>query len=148
MAKRTAPNLMGILFTRTLLSGALVFATYNPTPYSFMSYIGSQLGSQAIFENWALKLIAALVLGIAWWVFLRTAYHSLKAIALAIAAVLALGAYLLITKMDQYGYTVGQEAMVYVVLTIASLLLGIGATASHAKLRWAGVRNVEPIEND
>lgn len=140
-------NLVGLFFSRILMATLLVVATYNPTPFSLLSYLGGQLGSDAIFVGWAFKIMVLVLVGIGWWVFLKTAYHSLKGIALAVGLILMLGAYIMINQASEWGYSVGNGVLVWAALLIVSFLLGVGATASHVKRRWAGISNVEEVDH-
>ena len=147
MAKISDEKLVSLFFKRLLMATILVVATYNPTPFSLLSYLGGQLGSADIFDAMPIKAIALIVFGIFWWIFLKTAYHSLKGIALAFALILMLGAYILLNEISSLGYTMGSDVLIWLALAIVSLLLGTGATASHIKMRWSGIRNVDTVDD-
>lgn len=148
MTRLNDKNLVNIFFTRWAMAAALVFATYNPTPVSLVSVLSDQMGTSDIFSAWPLKIIILLAFGIGWWVFLKTAYHSLRGMAIAIGFIMLLSTYVAVTQFNEWGYRVGNEALIWVALLIVSFLLGVGATASHIKLRWAGVRNVDDVSDD
>jgi hypothetical protein len=140
-AMRYSQNLMGVLLWRTLMAFVLVFLTYNPTQFSLVGYLsnGHELVPVQIAVDALLMIVAATI----WWIFLRTAFMSLKWIALAIGLVMLLGVYII---MQSSGYQPGVDGLIYISIVIISILLGIGATASHVKMRWAGVRNVDEVE--
>jgi hypothetical protein len=140
--------MVSIFFARLLMAAGLVLATYNPTPFSLLGFLGSQIGTEAIFSGWAIKVILVVLFGLGWWVFLRTAYNSLRGMALAVGLILLLGAYVIINKAGEWGYAVGNDALIWVALFIVSFLLGLGATASHIKRRWAGIGNVDDIDEN
>jgi hypothetical protein len=136
-----------MFFTRTLLAAALVFATFNPTPYSLVSFLVSQAESGDLLIYWPIKLILLIACGTFWTIFLRTTINSLGGLAIAVGLILILAAYALIAQAAEWGYMAGPYAMTWVILLIATLILGVGATASHVKMRWAGVRNVDDIDS-
>lgn len=133
-----------IFLARFLMALVLVVVTYNPTPFSMLNYLTGP--SDFTPSNMAIKGIVLLLLGMAWWVFVKTAIHSLRGMAVVVMILLVLGAYVAAIRAGELGYAFGTDALIWLALVLGAFFLALGATASHIKLRWAGVRNVDDVE--
>ena len=137
MANRFTPaDLLG----RWLFSVALVFGTYNPTAYSYISWV---MGGEAEFGP--VTAIVGIVLLIAWIVFLRATFLSLGWLGVILwGALFGCVIWLLVDwgllSLDSTG------AITWVVLLLISFTLAIGMSWSHIRRQLTGVSAVDDVE--
>lgn len=126
---------------RWLFAAVLVFGTYNPTHYSWISWVLS--------PETTLGPIAALIgvaLLIAWVVYLRATFLSMGWLGIALgAALFACVIWLLIDigllKLDSTG------AFSWLALILVSLLLAAGMSWSHIWRRLSGQIDIDDVED-
>ena len=131
----------GSLFARWLFAAALVFGTYNPTSYSYVSWLfaeGTEFGP--------IPALVGIVLLIAWIVYVRASFLSLGVFGLSLfAALFACVVWLLVDlgwlSLDSTG------AITWVVLLILSLVLAIGISWSHVRRKLTGQVSVDDVED-
>ena len=131
----------GNFFVRWLFAIALVFSTYNPTGYSYASWIigaGTDIGP--------VMALAGVALLIAWIVFLRATFMSLGVPGIALgAALFACIIWLLIDlgllSLDSTG------ALSWVILLVLSIMLAAGMSWSHIRRRLTGQFDVDEKDN-
>ena len=118
----------------------LVFATFNPSPYSYYAWVGGG-GTDGL----PLKALAGVVLLIVYIIFLRATWRSIGPIGLALS-VAFFGA--MIWVLIDFGLIVpgrGQE-MTYVVLVVMATILAIGVSWSHVRRRVSGQVDADDVE--
>jgi len=126
---------------RWAFATVLVFGSYNPTDYSYVSWVfseGIQFGP--------VVALAGVALLIAWIVFLRATWLSLGWLGIALgAALFACVIWLLVDvgwlSLDSTG------AVSWVVLLLLSLILATGMSWSHIRRRLSGQFDVDDIED-
>ncbi len=130
------PNFL-IRLTAALI---LVFATFNPTSYSYYAWVMDPIGGQI-----PLKALAGVVIVIAYIIFLRATWRSIGPIGLVLA-VAFFGS--LVWVLIDFGLIVpGQgQQMTYVVLVIMAAVLAIGMSWSHVRRRVAGQVDSDDID--
>ena len=118
----------------------LVFATFNPTSYSYYAWVTDPLAGQV-----PLKALAGVVILIVYIIFLRATWRSIGPIGLVLAV--ALFAALVWVLID-FGLIVpGQgQQMTYVVLVVMSTVLAIGMSWSHVRRRVAGQVDADDVD--
>ena len=118
--------------TRWLAAMFLVLATYNPSGYSYFHWV-----SELDFENWILKLLAALVLAILYATFGLATRRSLGR--LGIAAWLLFFAVVTWMMVD-FGLIriAGSGSVATIVLVDLANLLAIGLSWSYIRARLSG----------
>ena len=127
---------------RFVFALVLVFATYNPSTYSYFHW------AEASFPQFTPALaICGLTLIIAWGIYLRATFRSLGVIGLILAtAFFASFVWLFYDlgwlKTDNVG------AMTWVVLVIVSLLLAIGMSWSHIRRRLTGQVDIDDVDEN
>jgi hypothetical protein len=131
-------KLFGV-FVRFIAASFLVFATYNPSTYSFYHWAISR-GDSSL----PLLLIAGIALLIGWIIFLRATMRSLGL--LGISLVLALLACFVWLAIDFNIVSLGSQVFVYIVLVICALVLAIGMSWSHIRRRMSGQADVDDID--
>jgi hypothetical protein len=127
---------------RFLLAMVLVFATYNPSGYSYFHW-----GIKHISDFSVLKLFAGVVLLIGWTMFIRATLVSLGAFGIVLAA--AFFGTLLWLVVD-WGLVPADtvEAVTYLILVAASAVMATGMTWSHIRRRISGQIDVDETDVD
>jgi len=127
---------------RFLLALVLVFATYNPSGYSYFHW-----GIKHISDFSVLKLFAGVVLLIGWTMFIRATLISLGAFGIVLAA--AFFGTLLWLVVD-WGLVPADtvEAVSYLILVAASAVMATGMTWSHIRRRISGQIDVDETDID
>lgn len=118
----------------------LVFATFNPTSYSYYAWVTDPVSGQ-----WPLKALAGVLIVIAFVVFLRATWRSIGPIGLVLA-VAFFGA--LVWVLIDFGLIVpGQgQQMTYIVLVVMASVLAIGMSWSHVRRRAAGQVDADDVD--
>ena len=128
---------MGVL-VRILLAVLLVFATWNPSGWSYADWA---LRDRESFD--AVKAFVGVVL-LGGWVFcVRAAWVSLGALGLVLV-VLLLGT--LVWMLVQFGVVPANDRrmLVWIVLAAVGVLLGIGLSWARLRQRATGELEVNP----
>lgn len=133
-------DVVGFLL-RVVFAMLLVFGTYNPTSYSYVSWVFS---GDAGFEP--VPALVGVALLIAWIVFLRATFLSLGWLGIILgAALFSCFIWLLIDigwlSLDSSG------AVTWVALLLMSLILATGMSWSHIRRRLTGQVDVDDVED-
>jgi hypothetical protein len=127
---------------RFLLAMILVFATYNPSGYSYFDW-----GIKNIADFSILKLFVGVVLLIGWTMFIRATLVSLGPFGVTLAA--AFFGTLLWLVVDLGLIPAGSvQAVTYLILIAASAVLATGMTWSHVRRRVSGQLDVDETDVD
>ena len=127
---------------RFLLALILVFATYNPSGYSYVHWAIKNISDFSI-----LKLFVGVVLLIGWAMFLRATLVSLGAFGIILAV--AFFGTLLWLVVDWGLIPAGSvEAVIYLILIAASAVMATGMTWSHIRRRISGQIDVDETDVD
>jgi hypothetical protein len=126
---------------RWLFAIVLVLGTYNPSGYSYINWVFTDIG--AFGPVMALTGVALLI---AWIIFLRATLLSLGWLGIALgAALFGCLIWLLVDvgllSLDSTG------AMTWIVLLLLSLILATGMSWSHIRRRLTGQFDVDDIED-
>ncbi|CAA0125405.1 Uncharacterised protein [Halioglobus japonicus] len=128
---------MGSFFARWLFAIALVFGTYNPSDYSYVSWVMAQSA-----DFGPVMALIGIVLLIGWVVFLRATILSLGVLGIVLGG--ALFACIIwwfvdlgLLSLDATG------ALAWVVLLILSFILATGMSWSHIRRRLTGQFDVD-----
>jgi hypothetical protein len=122
--------MLGILI-RFLAALVLVFATWNPTGWSFVHWLMRTLPNVT-----ALLVFAGVVLIICWFLFLHATLESLGLLGLILA--LAFFGSLAWLIFDMGWLSPGQEVLSYMILVVIAAILAIGMAWSHIWRRLSG----------
>lgn len=125
----------GILI-RFLAALVLVFATWNPTGWSFFHWLMDTLPNVT-----ALLVFAGVVLVIGWFLFLYATLESLGLLGIILA--LAFFGTLTWLVFDLGWLSTDQEVLNYVVLVVIAAILAVGMAWSHIWRRLSGRVEVE-----
>lgn len=125
---------------RWLFAAALVFGTYNPTDYSYVSWV---MGAREAFEP--IMALVGVALLIAWILFLHATLVSLGWLGIFLFG--ALFACLIWVLVDLHWLTLeASGAMTWIVLLVLSFILAVGMSWSHIWRRLS--RQVSVDEQD
>jgi len=127
---------------RLIMALALVFATYNPSGYSWTRWF---LEAENKIEPFL--LLSGIVLLIGWSIFLNATFRSLNAVGLLLGAAF-LGAIVWVFISYDILSLENPSALSWVVLTMLAILLGIGISWSHIRRRLTGQLDVDDIEDN
>ncbi|HHJ17286.1 MAG TPA: hypothetical protein ENJ80_11375 [Gammaproteobacteria bacterium] len=127
---------------RFILAVVLVFATYNPSGYSWYHWF-----MNAPDKIDPLLAFAAVVLLIGWVIYLRATIRSLGEIGtlLAIAFFAALIWLLIEYKIISVENT---TVLAYVVLAMLAAIMATGMSWSHIRRRMSGQLDVDEVDED
>ena len=126
---------------RVLFAVLLVFGTYNPTDYSYFSWVFS---GDADFGP-VTALVGVLLL-IAWIVFLRATFLSLGWLGIILGA--ALFACLIWLLIDIGWLSLDStSAITWLALLLIALILAVGMSWSHIRRRLPGQVDVDDGED-
>jgi uncharacterized membrane protein YjgN (DUF898 family) len=128
------------ILLRIFFAAVLVPSTFNPTRHSYVHWIGDNFPQVT-----PLQAVAGVAVLIGWVVHLRATLRSLGALGvLLMLALLAAVVWLLVSwnwiRFEQAG------ALEWVVLTIISIVLGIGMSWSHIRRRLSGQADVSDVD--
>ncbi len=129
---------IGSFFLRFLFALALVFLTYNPSEYSWFSWLQSDVAM-------VYKAATGIVLLIGWVMFLRATWRSLGPIGTA----LALAFFgILIWLFIEWGFFAldDTEVIQWVVLFVLAGVLAVGMSWSHVRRKLSGQYDTDEIE--
>ena len=118
----------------------LVFATFNPTDYSYYRWVSGMDG-----ESLALKALAGVALVILYVIYLRATWRSIGAIGVTLAAAF-LGALVWVTidlgLLDLARPTI----MTWILLFVLATILAIGISWSHVRRRVSGQADMDDLD--
>ena len=131
---------VGSFFLRWLFAAVLVFGTYNPTQWSWLSWV---LDSDTSFGP-TIALIGVVLL-IAWVVYLRATFMSLGWLGLALGTALFACLIWLLIDLGLLSLE-STNALSWLALVLVSLLLATGMSWSHIRRRMSGQFDVDDVE--
>ncbi|MEP1470560.1 MAG: DUF6524 family protein [Halieaceae bacterium] len=132
---------VGSFFARWLFAALLVFGTYNPTEYSYLSWVlaeGTEFGP--------IVALVGVILLIAWIVFLRATFLSLGWLGICLGAALFACVLWLLVDVGLLSLD-STSAITWLVLLVLSLILATGMSWSHIRRRLTGQFDVDDIED-
>jgi len=135
-------NSFGVVdfIVRLIFALVLVFASYNPSEYSFYSWAIDNDATPLVY-----KAITGIILVIGWVIYLRATINSLGVIGIALTgAFLACAVWLLIEwkLFDPNNVTV----MTWVIQVVVAFMLAIGMSWSHIRKQLSGQYATDEIE--
>lgn len=129
----------GVLL-RLLFALVLVFATFNPSGYSYYHWLRDTLPGYSV-----LLIFAGVVLLIGWTIFLRATTRSLGAFGLVLAF-LFFGTLLWLVIDMGWVSPDNINMITYLILILLSAVLAIGMSWSHIRRRLSGQADVDEID--
>ncbi len=124
---------------RLLFSGFLIFATYNPSGYSYVHWVAAWS-----LDQWEIKMLAGiLLLGLLIYL-LQTTVSALKPSRVAYVVIACGSASLVLAQAGLIDLSLW-STWVNVGLVTAVVLLTVGMSLSHISHRLAGVVHTEEV---
>ncbi len=132
----------GSFLIRWVLALVLVFATYNPSGYSWFHWF-----RDAEKKLDPLIILAAVILIIGWVIYLRATTRSLGAFGTLLAV--ALFGTLVWVLIDYQVISLDNTTLLtYIVLVILSAVMGLGLSWSHIRRRLSGQLDVDDRDEE
>jgi hypothetical protein len=131
------------VFTRFLGALAIVFLTYNPTGFSYVSWILPE-GNLSTWHFGPIEALAGVLLLIGWVIFLRATQRSLGNLGLILAiALVATLAWLFIDAGLLQADSA--SAVTWIILICTAAVMAIGMSWSHIRRAMSGQVDVDDI---
>ena len=131
----------GSFLGRWVFAAALVFGTYNPSGYSYISWL---LAEQTEFGP--VVAIVGLVLLIGWIIYLRATFLSMGWLGVTLGT--ALFAAIIWLLVDVGWLSVDSTGFItYLALLLVSLILAAGMSWSHIRRRLTGQFDVDDMDD-
>ena len=131
----------GSFLGRWIFAAALVFGTYNPSGYSYVSWL---LAEQT--ELGPVVVIVGLVLLIGWIIYLRATFLSMGWLGVTLGT--ALFAAIIWLLVDVGWLSVDSTGFItYLALLLVSLILAAGMSWSHIRRRLTGQFDVDDMDD-
>ncbi|WP_086934389.1 DUF6524 family protein [Agarilytica rhodophyticola] len=132
-------NTMGISI-RFIFAILLVMATYNPTPYSYVSWVLS------VFPNIGpVMALSGVGLAIGWAIYLRATMRSLGIIGVSLSS--ALFACIIWLLVDREIMDIANISLLtWIILVALSFILAMGMSWSHIRRRMSGQVDVDDVD--
>ena len=125
---------------RWIIALVLVFATFNPTDYSFYRWVMPMDG-----EGLPLKALAGILLLIVYVIYFRATWRSIGPIGVSLAA--ALLAALIWVSIDLGLLNLTQPTiMTWVLLFAFATILAVGISWSHIRRRVSGETDIDDVD--
>ena len=118
----------------------LVFATFNPTPYSYYRWVTAPGDG-----NLALQALAGVTLLIVYVIFMRATWRSIGPIGEALA-VAFFGAIVWVMIDQGWLDAENPKVMTYVILVVLATILAIGISWSHIRRRMTGQADIDDVD--
>lgn len=127
---------------RFIFAFLLVFATYNPSGYSYYNWLKAILPDVDPY-----MALAGITLAIGWVIYLRATLRSLGIIGLSLVA--AVCACILWVLFDWGILNLERtSAITWVVLFFQAIILTLGMSWSHIRRRMSGQVDVDSVDED
>ncbi|PCI21737.1 MAG: hypothetical protein COB62_02690 [Piscirickettsiaceae bacterium] len=131
----------GNFIIRFIMALVLVFASYNPTGYSYYDW-----AIRLLPEVSPVKAFAGIVLLIGWIIFIRATLRSLGFIGILLAV--AIFGTLFWMIIDWGFVSAGNiEAVTYISQVILCFILATGMSWSHIRRRMSGQVDADDVDN-
>ena len=132
---------VGSFIGRLVFADVLVFGTYNPTDYSYVSWVMAEAA-----EFGPIQALIGVVLLIAWIVYLRATFLSMGWLGIILGA--ALFGCIVWVFVDLGWLSIDSSgAITWVALILVAFLLAVGMSWSHIRRRLTGQFDVDDIED-
>ena len=131
---------IGGFLLRLVFALVLVFATYNPSGYSYLEWVRSAAEIPMVY-----KVISGVVLAIGWVIYLRATKNSLGVFGIVLSLAL-LGCVVWLFIEWRLFEASNRTAMTWAAQGVIAALLAIGMSWSHIRRRLSGQYDTDEIE--
>lgn len=129
------------LVTRFIFAAALVFGTYNPTDFSYISWVfaeGTEFGP--------VTALVGVVLVIGWIIYLRASFNALGPLGIILGT--ALFGCVIWLLVDLGWLTLeATGAITWLALLLVAVMLAVGMSWAHIRRRLSGQYSVDDVED-
>ncbi|WP_127478050.1 DUF6524 family protein [Sulfurivermis fontis] len=133
-------NWVGFLL-RLLGALVIVFATYNPSGYSYLHWVFTELSAFNVY-----KALAGITLVIGWVVYLGATGRSLGAWGVLLATAFFGTLIWLVVDLGIVPADSAQ-AITWLILIVVAIVLATGMSWSHIRRRLSGQADVDDVED-
>lgn len=130
----------GDFVKRWIIALILVYATYNPTGWSYLTWLWQDLYAQLPY-----KALAGVVLLIAYVVFMRATWRSIGLFGILLVVALFAASFWVLADLGLLD-AANQTLVTWLILTLAATILGIGVSWSHVRRRISGQSDVDDLD--
>ncbi|KAA1192426.1 hypothetical protein F0M18_07075 [Pseudohalioglobus sediminis] len=127
--------------SRLVFALVLVFGTYNPTDYSYVSWVMNETTTFG-----PVTALVGVALLIAWIVFLRATFMSMGWLGIILGAALFGCVVWLFVDLGWLALD-SSGAITWVALVLVAFLLAVGMSWSHIRRRLTGQFDVDDVED-
>ncbi len=127
---------------RLLGTATMIFATYNPTGWSFFHWVRDSMANGTPGPE---HFVVGIVLIIGWIILLTATSRSMGALGLILGSALFAGIVWLLVDLGWLNIDSGSD-LVWVVLVVLSFLLAIGLSWSHVWRRLTGQYSTDDVD--
>ncbi|MEC9345636.1 MAG: DUF6524 family protein [Pseudomonadota bacterium] len=131
----------GDFMQRWIIALILVFATFNPTGWSFLTWV-----LENPFTQLPYKALAGVLLLIGYVIFLRATWRSIGAFGILLVVALFGAVFWVLADLGLMDAS-DSTLVTWLVLVVAATVLGVGVSWSHVRRRVSGQADVDDIEN-
>lgn len=141
MAARSANSFsFADLIVRVIFSVALVFLTYNPTQYSYVSWVLDYADGDL-----PLVALAGITLLICYVIYIRATLRSIGLFGIALAGAFTAALIWVLVDFGILDVDSG-NALQWIVLATIAIILGIGLSWSHVRRLLSGQSDVDDLD--
>jgi hypothetical protein len=131
----------GSFLGRWVFAAALVFGTYNPSGYSYISWL---LAEETTFGP-ALAIVGLVLLS-AWIIYLRATFLSMGWLGVSLGVALFAAIIWLLVDIGWLSLE-SSNIITYLALLLLSLILATGMSWSHIRRRLTGQFDVDDMDD-
>ncbi|RDV24163.1 hypothetical protein DXV75_15130 [Alteromonas aestuariivivens] len=131
----------GGFLRRVAFALALVLGTYNPTHYSFVSWVTAEG-----VEFGPVILIVGVILLIAWIIYLRATFMSLGWLGIALGAALLGGIVWWFVDIGLLSLQ-SEHALSWIILVLIAVILAVGMSWSHIRRNMTGQVDTDDLDD-
>lgn len=140
---------LGGIALRFVFALCLVYATYNPTGYSYFHWVAGAFSGELPASSWfaspALKFVVGVVLAIGWVIYSNATRRSLGGVGVFLVVALCAGVIWLLVDRNVFSAN-SIPALTHLALIVVSAVLAVGMAWSHLRRRMTG--QVDTDETD
>lgn len=129
-------------FIRLLATATMIFATYNPSGWSFIHWVRDSMADGTLGPA---HFVVGIVLIIGWIILLTATSRSMGALGLILGSALFAGLVWLLVDLGWLSID-SRSDLTWVVLVVLSFLLAIGLSWSHVWRRLTGQYSTDDID--
>ena len=140
---------VGGIALRFVFALVLVYATYNPTGYSYFHWVAGSFSDEIPATSWfaspALKFLVGVVLAIGWVIYSNAARRSLGGVGVFLVVALCAGIIWLLVDRDVFSMK-SVPVLTHLALIVISAVLAVGMAWSHLRRRMTGQVDTDEVD--